>query len=250
MRKGSSTKIKGEDVGKGNGEMVGRRYHCFMEGLFDFVDATALWKDIRFTLERGIYAILSEGNNNNNNRRKGKVSAKKYGERGEALGYIWGVEGKYWNENVFAWPDGLREKLKLRFRVGDLDLPQRSKRYTSSREEDMDAHMCPCGTIESRTHIVGECEIYKEERDAVEEMRKLDECDMDEFDRLEGSEKTMTILGDRWWPQTAKQDGNRISKQFYVIYGKSVTSAQTLEVSLLGVGTVFRLERDAWSMAT
>ena len=67
MRKGSSTKIKGEDVGKGNGEMVGRRYHCFMEGLFDFVDATALWKDIRFTLERGIYAILSEGNNNNNN---------------------------------------------------------------------------------------------------------------------------------------------------------------------------------------
>ena len=48
-------------------------------------------------------------------------------------------------------------------------------------------------------------------------------------------------------PQTAKQDGDRISKQNYVIYG-SVMSAQLLEVSLLGVGTVLRLERDAWSL--
>ena len=61
---------------------------------------------------------------------------------------------------------------------------------------------------------VGKCEIYKEERDAVEEMRKLDLCDMEEFDRQESSEKTIAILGDRWWPQTAKQDGDRISKQF------------------------------------
>ena len=36
-------------------------------------------------------------------------------------------------------------------------------------------YMCPCGTtIESRTHIVGECEIYEEERDALEETRKLE----------------------------------------------------------------------------
>ena len=47
-----------------------------------------------------------------------------------------------------------------------------------------------------------------------EEMRKLDECDMEEFNRLERSEKTIAILGDRWWPKTAKQDGDRISKQF------------------------------------
>ena len=34
----------------------------------------------------------------------------------------------------------------------------------------MDAHMCPCGTtIESRTRIVRECEIYREERDAIKE---------------------------------------------------------------------------------
>ena len=79
----------------------------------------------------------------------------------------------------------------------------------------MDAHMCPCGTtIESRTHIVGECNIYKEERDVLEEMRKLDKCDMEEFGRLESSEKTIAILGDRWWPQKAKQEGGRMSKQF------------------------------------
>ena len=60
----------------------------------------------------------------------------------------------------------------------------------------MDAHMCPCGTtIESRIHIVGE--IYKEERDVSDdEMRKLDECDMEEFGRLESSLKTIAIPGD------------------------------------------------------
>ena len=59
----------------------------------------------------------------------------------------------------------------------DLDLYQKEeKRYTSSsREEDVATKMCPCGTtIESRAHIVGECEIHKEEREALEEeMRKL-----------------------------------------------------------------------------
>ena len=75
--------------------------------------------------------------------------------------------------------------LKLRFGVGDLDLPERRKRHTGSREEEeVDAQMCPCGkAIESRTPIVGECEVYKEERDVLEEemMREMDECDMEEF---------------------------------------------------------------------
>ena len=37
---------------------------------------------------------------------------------------------------------------------------------------------------------------------------------MEELGRLESSEKTIAVLGDRWWTQTAKQDGERISKQF------------------------------------
>ena len=89
-----------------------------------------------------------------------------------------GVKGRYWNENVPAMD--YAKKLELRFRVGDLDLPERRKRYTSSREEeeeDVATNMCPCGTtIERRTHIVGECKIYKEERDALE-TRKLDLCE-------------------------------------------------------------------------
>ena len=71
-------------------------------------------------------------------------------------------------------------------------------------------------------------------------MRQLDVYDMEEFGRLDSIENT------RW----RSQDGDRISKHFlYVIYGKSVMSARMLEVSLLEVGTVLRLERDAWSMA-
>ena len=45
-------------VGKGNGEIVGRRYRCFMEGLFDFIDTSALWKGVRFTSERHLRYIV------------------------------------------------------------------------------------------------------------------------------------------------------------------------------------------------
>ena len=37
---------------------------------------------------------------------------------------------------------------------------------------------------------------------------------MEEFGRLESSEQAIAILGDRWLPRTAKQDGDRICKQF------------------------------------
>lgn len=66
--------------------------------------------------------------------------------------------------------------------------------------------MSSCGKVkESRTHNVRECEMYKAERDMLEEMRKMDECDMDKFCALENSEETIAILGGRLWPQKAKQ---------------------------------------------
>ena len=52
-----------------------------------------------------------------------------------------------------------------------------------------------CKAVEGRTHIVGECETYKEERDVLE-MSKIDECGMDKFGTLDSSEKTIDILGD------------------------------------------------------
>ena len=51
----------------------------------------------------------------------------------------------------------------------------------------MHIRTCPFGTtVESRTHTaVGECEKCKEERDVLG-MRKFDEeCDMEDFGRLE-----------------------------------------------------------------
>ena len=124
-------------------------------------------------------------------------------------------------------PMDFAKKLKPRFRVGDMDLPERRKRYASSREEeDVATGMFPVRhNKRDRSHVVGECEIYKEERDVLEEMRKLDVCicDMKEFGRLlvESSEKTIAIQGDGRRPQPAKQDGDRTSKQFsYSIWKK------------------------------
>ena len=45
-----------------------------------------------------------------------------------------------------------------------------------------------------------------------EKMGEFGECDMEEFVELVSSEKTIAILGDKWWSQAAKQEGNKISK--------------------------------------
>ena len=59
--------------------------------------------------------------------------------------------------------------------------------------------------------------MHKEERNALaEEVRKKDEWDTEELGKLDSSEKTIAILGDRWWPYAAKQEGDKISKNKYM----------------------------------
>ena len=78
-------------------------------------------------------------------------------------------------------------------------------------------------------------------------MRKIDECGMEKFGTLDSSEKTIAIrVGGGLRRRNRK--GIIYAKKFSVAYGKNVMSAQILEVSLLGVGMVLRLERNAWSM--
>ena len=60
---------------------------------------------------------------------------------------------------------------------------------------------------------MAECEIYNEERDVLQ-MRKIEKCGTEKFGTLDSREKMIAILGDRWWPQTAKQQGDKISKKF------------------------------------
>ena len=49
-------------------------------------------------------------------------------------------------------------------------------------------------------------------------------------------------------PETARQEGFRISKHFYEIFAKKRSERQTLMLPLLGVGFVLRLHNDAWSI--
>ena len=48
----------------------------------------------------------------------------------------------------------------------------------------------------------------------LEKMKKMAEYDIDEFGTLDSSERTIAILGYRWWPQTPKQEANTRSKKF------------------------------------
>ena len=45
-------------------------------------------------------------------------------------------------------------------------------------------------------------------------MRKIDERDMEKFGTLDSREKTIAILGNRWWPHKAKQQGDTVIKIF------------------------------------
>ena len=60
----------------------------------------------------------------------------------------------------------------------------------------------------------------------VEEMRQIGEY------TLGNSEKAIAILGDRWWPQTAKQEEGTIKQKIYVCntWKKNVMSAQVLSL--------------------
>ena len=58
---------------------------------------------------------------------------------------------------------------------------------------------------------MGECELYKEERTVLEnEIQRIGVCDMEKFGTLDSSDKMIATLGDRLWPQTAKQEGNMV----------------------------------------
>ena len=82
-----------------------------------------------------------------------------------------------------------------------------------------------------------------------EEMRNLDVDETEEFCRLESSEKNDRYPR-KWMVAADGETGRGYDKHcsLCVKYERSVMSAQMWEVSLLGVGTVLRLERDAWSM--
>ena len=69
-------------------------------------------------------------------------------------------EGIEMMEACLHGPMDAAKNLKLRFWVGNLDLPEMRKRCTSIRvEEEEDKQNCQYGkAIESRTHIVAECE--------------------------------------------------------------------------------------------
>ena len=63
-------------------------------------------------------------------------------------------------------------------------------------------------------------------------MRKTDGFDMGKFGTQDSIEKTIAILGDRLWPQTAKQGGDMISKQLSCIVLKNVESPNIGGVSI------------------
>lgn len=91
------------------------------------------------------------------------------------------------------------QKLKKQFRIGDLDLPEGRKRYISNTEEQDTMKACPYGKAgESRTHIIEECELCRDEREALEEQTRNIGCGMAKFSAFGKSAKKIAMSGDKW----------------------------------------------------
>ena len=80
-------------------------------------------------------------------------------------------------------------------------------------------------------------------------MKKLGIRDMEESVTLESSWKTIAILGDRFWPQTAKEDEDMISKRWLCTLPKYRNVRPNAGgVAIRSRNGVLRPKIDAWSM--
>ena len=104
------------------------------------------------TVYREVWRVQDRSKRKNRRRARlalrNKVNEEKHLEMYGKLRKIYGMKKKNIGMKTYLHgPMDYAKKLKLRFRVGDLDPPERRMSYTSRREEGMDAHMCPCGII-------------------------------------------------------------------------------------------------------
>lgn len=68
-----------------------------------------------------------------------------------------------------------------------------------------------------RTHVAAEREPYEEQWDVLrEDAWGANEIGMESFGTLDRSGKTIVIPVNGWWPQTAKQDEDKVRKKVIV----------------------------------
>ena len=93
----------------------------------------------------------------------------------------------YRHGNVLPRPNGLRENAETVISCRGPG-PARDKKEVPGIpvvRKRKKIHICALVAKQSsRTHVVGECEMYKEERDVLDEMSKIDERDMEKFGTL------------------------------------------------------------------
>ena len=84
---------------------------------------------------------------------RGRLALRNKVKEEEHLEIYGGLREEIGIKTYLHGPMDYAKTLKLRFRVGDLDLPERRKRYASCREEEEIAQMCPCGkAVEQNSH--------------------------------------------------------------------------------------------------
>lgn len=96
---------------------------------------------------------------------------------------------------------------------------------------------------------MGDCKLFEEEGDVIEEkISEVDEGGLKLLVSLDSSESNIATPGDRWWSATVKKEVHEICRRFQSDCCQKRTDSPDVEVSLSGVGSVLRPEREAWSI--
>ena len=70
---------------------------------------------------------------------------------------------------------------------------------------------------------------HKVPKSASQDMRKIDECNMEKFSPVDNSEKNdraVLFVGDinRWWPRAARHEGCKIKQKMFTCYREQTCS--------------------------
>ena len=71
---------------------------------------------------------------------------------------------------------------------------------------------------------------------------------IDKFGTLDSSEKTIALLAEIWWPQTAKEEGDNASIALLCNIWKKRAELEMPRDVFITSRTVLRLKLGAWSM--
>lgn len=110
---------------------------------------------------------------------------------------------------IYQGPIGIQ--LKVKFRIGDLDVKERRARSRKAEEDNDDMFKCEFDIVcDDRIHIVGGTPLHTNKiKFYMSEIGQIEGCDREAIEPWECENKPTTALRGSNWPQQARVEALR-----------------------------------------